>query len=77
MRCDERVFRCAPIYAIVLRVLRASLASSRSQLYQHIQSDPRLDQNGQILNESEREEMCRAAVAAQVRSFLVIGSNLF
>lgn len=67
MRCDERVFRCAPIYTIVLRVLRASLASSRSQLMQHLQSDPRLDQNGQILNEGEREEMCRAAVAAQVR----------
>lgn len=66
MRCDERVFRCAPIYAIVLRVLRASLASSRSQLTQHLQSDPRLDQNGQVLNESEREEMCRAAIAAQV-----------
>lgn len=66
MRCDERVFRCAPIYAIVLRVLRASLASSRSQLMQHLQSDPRLDQNGQVLNDGEREEMCRAAIAAQV-----------
>lgn len=68
MRCDERVFRCAPIYAIVLRVLRASLASSRSQLTQHLQSDPRLDQNGMILNDGEREEMCRAAVAAQVKN---------
>lgn len=66
MRCDERVFRCAPIYAIVLRVLRASLASSRSQLMQHLQAHPRLDQNGQVQNEADREEMCRATIAAQV-----------
>ncbi|XP_060533050.1 integrator complex subunit 2-like isoform X2 [Cylas formicarius] len=65
MRCDEKVFRCAPIYAIVLRVLRASLASSRSQLTQHHQANPRLDQNGQPLNEADREEMCRAVIAAQ------------
>ncbi|CAH0551787.1 unnamed protein product [Brassicogethes aeneus] len=65
MRCDERVFRCAPIYSIVLRVLRASLASSRSQLTQHLQASPRLDQNGQPLNEGDREEMCRATIAAQ------------
>lgn len=69
MRCDERVFRCAPIYAIVLRVLRASLASSRSQLTQHLQANPRLDQNGQVLNETDREDMCRATIAAQVRIF--------
>lgn len=66
LRCDRRVFRCAPVYAVVLRVLRASLASSRSQLMQHLQSDPRLDHNGQVVNEAEREEMCRAAIAAQV-----------
>jgi integrator complex subunit 2 len=65
MRCDERVFRCAPLYAVVLRVLRASLASSRSQLMQHLQANPRLDQTGQVLNESDREEMCRATIAAQ------------
>ncbi|XP_018328065.1 integrator complex subunit 2 [Agrilus planipennis] len=65
MRCDERVFRCAPIYAIILRVLRASLASSRSQLFQHLQTNPKLDHMGQLLNDSEREEMCRALVAAQ------------
>ncbi|EFA05171.1 integrator complex subunit 2 [Tribolium castaneum] len=65
MRCDERVFRCAPLYAIVLRVLRASLASSRSQLMQHLQANPRLDHAGQVLNESDREEMCRATIAAQ------------
>ncbi|KAB0790954.1 hypothetical protein PPYR_02754 [Photinus pyralis] len=65
MRCDERIFRCASMYAIVLRVLRASLASSRSQLYQHLQSNPKLDQNGQVVADSDREEMCRALVAAQ------------
>lgn len=66
MRCDEKVFRCAPVYAIVLRVLRASLASSRSQLNQHLQANPRLDAHGQVLIEPDREELCRAAVAAQV-----------
>ncbi|KAI4454321.1 integrator complex subunit 2 [Holotrichia oblita] len=71
MRCDERVYRCAPIFAIVLRVLRASLASSRSQLYQHLQSNPRLDPNGQAVNDTEREEMCRALIAAQADKFLL------
>ncbi|KAL1502585.1 hypothetical protein ABEB36_007708 [Hypothenemus hampei] len=65
MRCDERVFRCAPIYAVVLRVLRASLASSRSQLMQHLQANPKLDAHGQVVSEPDREEMCRATVAAQ------------
>ncbi|XP_072383743.1 integrator complex subunit 2 [Diabrotica undecimpunctata] len=65
MRCDERVFRCAPMYSIVLRVLRASLASSRSQLMQHLQSNLRLDQAGQVMNEGDREDMCRACIAAQ------------
>ncbi|KAG5897824.1 hypothetical protein JTB14_011824 [Gonioctena quinquepunctata] len=67
MRCDKRVFRCAPIYSIVLRVLRASLASSRSQLMQHLQSNLRLDNSGQVMNESDRDDMCRACIAAQVR----------
>ncbi|KRT81668.1 hypothetical protein AMK59_6056 [Oryctes borbonicus] len=66
MRCDERVYRCAPIFAIVLRVLRASLASSRSQLNQHLQSNPRVDPSGQAVNDTEREEMCRALIAAQI-----------
>ncbi|KAF5306212.1 hypothetical protein FQR65_LT18603 [Abscondita terminalis] len=65
MRCDERIFRCAPIYAIILRVLRASLASSRSQLHQHLQSNPKLDLNGQVIGDIDREDMCRALVAAQ------------
>lgn len=70
LRCDERVFRCAPIYSIVLRVLRASLASSRSQLMQHLQANPRIDHNGQLVNENDREEMCRATIAAQVSDIL-------
>lgn len=74
MRCDERVFRCAPIYAVILRVLRASLASSRSQLFQHLQSNPKLDLHGQVVSDTEREEMCRALVAAQVSVCLHIYS---
>ncbi|XP_018573102.1 integrator complex subunit 2 isoform X2 [Anoplophora glabripennis] len=65
MRCDERVFRCAPVYAVVLRVLRASLASSRSQLLQHLHTHVRVDPSGQLTNETERDEMCRACIAAQ------------
>ncbi|KAK9892719.1 hypothetical protein WA026_021910 [Henosepilachna vigintioctopunctata] len=65
LRCDERVFRCAPIYAIVLRVLRASLASSRSQLLQHLQANPKLDSNGQVVVESDRESICKATIDAQ------------
>ncbi|KAF5297030.1 hypothetical protein FQA39_LY12244 [Lamprigera yunnana] len=65
MKCDEKVFRCAPIYSIMLRVLRASLASSRSQLQQHLQSHPKLDHSGQAIGDLDREEMCRALVAAQ------------
>lgn len=65
LRCDERVFRCAPLLTIVLRVLRASLAASRSQLIQHLQAHPQLDQQGRIINETEREEMRIALVAAQ------------
>ncbi|KAL3271565.1 hypothetical protein HHI36_022040 [Cryptolaemus montrouzieri] len=65
LRCDERVFRCAPIYAIVLRVLRASLASSRSQLLQHLQANPKLDANGQVIVEADRESICKATIDAQ------------
>lgn len=65
LRCDDRVFRCAPLLTIVLRVLRASLAASRSQLIQHLQAHPQLDQQGRIVNETEREEMRIALVAAQ------------
>lgn len=66
MRCDERVFRCAPMYSIVLRVLRASLASSRSYLLQHLQTHVKIDQTVQLGNDIERESMCRACIALQV-----------
>lgn len=65
LRCDDRVFRCAPLLTIVLRVLRASLAASRSQLIQHLQAHPQLDHQGRIINETERDEMRIALVAAQ------------
>ncbi|XP_045468840.1 integrator complex subunit 2 [Harmonia axyridis] len=65
LRCDERIFRCAPLYAIVLRVLRASLASSRSQLLQHLQANPKLDSNGQVVVEPDRESICKATIDAQ------------
>lgn len=65
LRCDERVFRCAPLLTIVLRILRASLAASRSQLAQYLQAHPQLDQQDRVINENEREELRIALVAAQ------------
>lgn len=65
LRCDERVFRCAPLLTIVLRVLRASLAASRSQFVQHLQAHPQIDVQGRVVNEAERDEMRIALVAAQ------------
>lgn len=37
LRCDSRVFRCAPILDILLHILAASLAASRYFLWKHLQ----------------------------------------
>lgn len=37
---------------------------------QHLQANPRIDHNGQLVNENDREEMCRATIAAQVSDIL-------
>lgn len=65
LRCDERVFRCAPLLTIILRILRASLAASRSQLAQYLQAHPQLDPQGKVIYETEREDLRVALVAAQ------------
>lgn len=66
LRCDERVFRCPDALAIVLRILQASLAASKSQLLRHILDKPlHQDRPGQIQSETEREELRTALVASQ------------
>lgn len=72
LRCDARVFRCAPILKIVLRILEASLAASRSQLTRHLQDKPMLEKTGQLTSDSEREELKNALIAAQESAALQI-----
>lgn len=72
LRCDIRVFRCGPILKIILRILEASLAASRSQLSRHLSDKPLLEKSGQLTSDSEREELKNALVAAQESAALQI-----
>lgn len=72
LRCDIRVFRCGPILKIVLRILEASLAASRSQLSRHLLDRPLLEKGGQLTSETEREELKNALIAAQESAALQI-----
>lgn len=65
LRCDARVFRCPDALSIVLRILQASLAASKSQLSRHILDKPLVDKSGQLQSENEREELKTALVASQ------------
>lgn len=65
LRCDERVFRCPDALSVVLRILQASLAASKSQLQKHIQDKPMLDKSIQAQGENEREELKVALIYAQ------------
>ncbi|EFN80684.1 Integrator complex subunit 2 [Harpegnathos saltator] len=65
LRCDTRVFRCAPILSVVLRILQATLAASRSQLSRHMQDKPLTEKTGQLTSETEREDLRIALVAGQ------------
>ena len=40
LRCDRRVFRCPPLFDIMLRVLRGYMTASRGLLNHHILSNP-------------------------------------
>ncbi|XP_004929281.1 integrator complex subunit 2 [Bombyx mori] len=72
LRCDMRVYRCGPILKIILRILEASLAASRSQLSRHLLDKPLLEKSGQLTSDSEREELKNALVAAQESAALQI-----
>ncbi|XP_043481221.1 integrator complex subunit 2 [Leptopilina heterotoma] len=65
LRCDTRVFRCAPVLSVILRILQATLAASRSQLSRHMQDRPLTEKIGQLTSEAEREDLRTALVAGQ------------
>ena len=68
LRCDRRVFRTSPLLEIILYIIKACLAASRTHLAKHIQDNPILDRaapNNQISNDMEREELKNALVATQ------------
>ena len=67
LRCDRRVFQCAPILKILLYILKACLAASRTMLTQHLQENPIIERtpSSQVTNDLEREELKNALIAAQ------------
>lgn len=66
-------FRCAPILKVLLHVLQACLAASRSQLHQHIQENPlnsagaanTINNGTYLTSEHERDDLKHALIAAQ------------
>ena len=40
LRCDRRVYRCPPLFDLLVRVLNAYLAASRALLNHHLLSNP-------------------------------------
>ena len=67
LRSDRRVFQCAPILKILLYILKACLAASRTMLTQHLQENPIIERtpSSQVSNDLEREELKNALIAAQ------------
>jgi integrator complex subunit 2 len=64
LRCDERVFRCAPALSVVLRVLQAGLAASRSHLARQLQ-DQQVAGAAAPQELKERDDLRMALTAAQ------------
>ncbi|KAK3084417.1 hypothetical protein FSP39_013249 [Pinctada imbricata] len=54
LRCDDRVFRCAPLLEVVLRVLAAYMQACKVYLHNHMQKNPILEQ---AQNEQERRDL--------------------
>ncbi|XP_067132285.1 integrator complex subunit 2 isoform X1 [Centruroides vittatus] len=65
LRCDERIFRCAPLLEIVLHMLQAFLAASRTHLAHHMLEHPSIDKVNQVDTDKNREELRSALVASQ------------
>lgn len=64
LRCDTRVFRCAPLLELVLHMLRAFLAASRTHLNHHLLEHPVVTDKGDAIDK-DREELRVALVAVQ------------
>ncbi|XP_065348330.1 integrator complex subunit 2 [Cloeon dipterum] len=64
LRCDERVFRCAPALSVVLRVLQAGLAASRSHLARQLQ-DLQVAGTAEEREMKERHDLRIALTASQ------------
>lgn len=64
LRCDRRVFRCPPLFDLLVRVLMGYLAGSRALLSQYLQAHPASRTEG-VAVEQEREELKAALVTAQ------------
>ncbi|XP_053681309.1 integrator complex subunit 2 [Anopheles nili] len=65
LRCDDRVFRCSSALTVVLRILQAILAASRSQLSRHMLDKPLIDIGNQVKTDNDREELKLALIASQ------------
>uniref|UniRef100_A0A131XRZ2 Putative integrator complex subunit 2 n=3 Tax=Ixodes ricinus TaxID=34613 RepID=A0A131XRZ2_IXORI len=66
LRCDKRVFRCAPVLELVLHMLRALLAASRTHLSHHQLEHPVAGEKGSAAEaDKDREDLRLALVAAQ------------
>lgn len=76
LRVDPRVYRCPPLFDILLRVLNGYLTASRSVLNHHLLSNPVIPgskpQPEIVLAEQEREELKSALIGAQESSALQI-----
>ncbi|XP_054712295.1 integrator complex subunit 2-like [Uloborus diversus] len=65
LRCDKRIFRCPPFMEIILHMLQAFLAASRTHLLHHTLEQPMLEKTGLLETEKDREDLRTALVAAQ------------
>uniref|UniRef100_A0A0K2T9U2 Integrator complex subunit 2 n=1 Tax=Lepeophtheirus salmonis TaxID=72036 RepID=A0A0K2T9U2_LEPSM len=67
LRVSKRVFCIAPLLEILIYILRAALAASRTYLTQHMQNNPIIEKNpqSQVSNDQEREELKMALIITQ------------
>ncbi|XP_065055164.1 LOW QUALITY PROTEIN: integrator complex subunit 2-like [Rhopilema esculentum] len=75
LRCDRRLFRCTPLFDVVLRILSAYMDASRAFLAHHLQSPlPPVNRTIQSSSNSEieREELKSALISAQESAIVQI-----
>eukprot|EP00794_Sanderia_malayensis_P014277 gene14277-15764_t len=77
LRCDQRIFRCAPLLDVLLRVLSAYMDASRAFLTHHLKSHPvpvntaAMSSNINV-QDVEREELKNALITAQESAIVQI-----